>query len=173
MHSSIRQPKYEQGAALVIALVFLVAITLLGLTSIRSSTMELRMAINEETRITAMEQAQAMIDLVESDEANLPVSSDGANVTVGCYADPATAACPTNTMTLNTSDFDGDVYAEVIRLEPAVAPMPRGMGMSGDKFDTALFGIVGGYNRSSEGLGAAEIEQGKIKPLPKARGINN
>ena len=169
------QSEKQQGAALVIALVFLVAITLLGLTSIRSSTMELRMAINEETRITAMGQAQAMINMVASDDNNLPVTSDAALTVVRCF--PASADCADSplgkVMLLDISKFTGNVYAEVTRLEPAIAPMPRGFGMSGDKFDSALFGIVGGFDRSTEGLGAAEIEERKVKPLPKARGINN
>lgn len=178
MTTATTQLTKQNGAALIIALVFLVAITLLGLTSIRSSTMELRMAVNEETRITALEQAQAMIDLVGSDDDNLPVTGVSGGTSVGCYktdgyTPPSSITCSTSTLTLDTTEFDGSVYAEVVRLEPVVAPMPRGLGMSGDKFESALFGIVGGYDRSDEGLGAAEIEQGKLKPLPKARGINN
>lgn len=182
MNSMNPQHGSQRGAALVIALVFLIAITLLGLTSIRSSTMELRMAMNEETRITALEQAQAMIDLVKSDEDNLPVQTGVAGSTVNCYVvdnytPPSNIPCTHATKTVNldteTGQLDGNVYTLVTRLTPATSPAPRGLGMSGDKFDVALFGVVGGYDRSDEGLGASEIEQGLIKPLPKARGINN
>ena len=54
----------QDGAILVISLVILVAITLLTISSMRSSNIGLRMAQNEESRIAAVQGAQALAEPV-------------------------------------------------------------------------------------------------------------
>ncbi|MEJ2297304.1 MAG: hypothetical protein P8X94_02110, partial [Woeseiaceae bacterium] len=57
-------PGRQRGAILVIALMFLVAITLYTISSMRSSNIGLFMAQNEESRITAEQAAQALADAI-------------------------------------------------------------------------------------------------------------
>jgi len=54
----------QRGAILVISLMFLVAITLLTVSSMRSSNIGLHMAQNEESRTAAIQAAQALADVI-------------------------------------------------------------------------------------------------------------
>ncbi len=57
----------------MIALVFLIAITLLSTSSMRSSNIGLFMAQNEESRYTAEQAAQALADAIVANPASTPV----------------------------------------------------------------------------------------------------
>jgi len=63
----------QQGAILVISLMFLVAITLLTVSSMRSSNIGLHMAQNEESRVAAIQSAQALADVIVANPASTPV----------------------------------------------------------------------------------------------------
>ena len=56
----------QRGAALITALVFLGVITLLSVTSMRESTMGVRMAQNEEARLSGIQSAQALTEAVDA-----------------------------------------------------------------------------------------------------------
>ena len=64
---------HQRGAALITALIFLIIITMLSLSSMRSSTMELRQATNDEIRTTAFQNAQALVDAVLDTPSAMPV----------------------------------------------------------------------------------------------------
>ncbi len=62
----MRQQKYHQkGATLIVALVILAVITLLGVASMRSSTLELRMANSMRERASAFQAAEAALLRIE------------------------------------------------------------------------------------------------------------
>ena len=65
----------QSGAVLMIALVFLVAITLLTTSSMRSSNIGLFMAHNEESRVTAEQAAQALADVIVANPSSTPEHS--------------------------------------------------------------------------------------------------
>ena len=67
-------PRRQQGVVLVVALVLLVAITLLSLAGISTTTLELQMATNQQERVNAFQQAEAGIDGVVSNLNNFPVT---------------------------------------------------------------------------------------------------
>ena len=52
----------QRGVALAVGLIILLLLTVLGITAMRSSIFELQMARNEESRLTALERAQSIID---------------------------------------------------------------------------------------------------------------
>ena len=66
-------PHKQQGAILVIALMFLTAITLLTISSMRATNIGLYMAQNEESRITAEQAAQALADAIVANPSATPV----------------------------------------------------------------------------------------------------
>ena len=71
---NISTSKQKQGGAiLVVALMFLVAITLFTISSMRSSNIGLFMAQNEESRIAAEQAAQALADAIVASPASTPV----------------------------------------------------------------------------------------------------
>ncbi|HET7797678.1 MAG TPA: PilX N-terminal domain-containing pilus assembly protein, partial [Nevskia sp.] len=55
-------PRRQQGAALATALLILIVLTLLGLAAMRGSRLELRLSQNAESRVNALQSAQAIAD---------------------------------------------------------------------------------------------------------------
>jgi type IV pilus assembly protein PilX len=85
----------QQGASLVIALMFLIVLTILGLVSVRSSTLHERMAGNDRDRAIAFEAAEAAlrdaeVDILDNLTAASPFDEDCTNGL--CI--PATIATP-------------------------------------------------------------------------------
>ena len=56
----------QQGAVLVMSLVLLIVLTLIGVASMQSSSLELKVASNAQQRNTAFEAAQSLIDIAAS-----------------------------------------------------------------------------------------------------------
>ena len=52
----------EQGALLIISLIFMLLLILSATTTMRTSTLGLRMAGNEETRVSTAEMTQSIVD---------------------------------------------------------------------------------------------------------------
>lgn len=168
---SIRGPGGQRGVALAIALIFLVVITLVGLVAMRSSVVEIKLARNNQFEIEATQKAQAVVDAVLEDKANF--SSTLKVGEISCYDSGANAptACEQSgrraLLNANGELFQTGVYAEVQRLAPARVPVPVPSLTSMDKFTAAAFSVRGQFNRAQEGLGAADIEVGVIKILPR------
>lgn len=181
MKNRFFRPQTQRGVALATALVFLVILTLLGVFAMRASTTELRLARNEQARIEALETAQAVVDAVAADSANLPINSD--EDYLRCFESANTGtqtACPIEQAGLSLGPitdgsatatqreiFDNGVYAEARRLPPADIALPGQTLMSMDKLSAVGFGVRGQYARGEEGLGAADIEQGILSLAPR------
>lgn len=145
--------KRQEGAALLTALAFLVIITLVSVTAIRSSTSELRLANNYEVDVTAGQVAQAAIDYTMSNENNFIVTgTEGTKKTV----DLTNAI--TEVKTATTVEL-----TELSTMQP-----PRGTGVSADKFQTTLFNIRGAYDNVAAGKGQRELHQGFLLLIPKS-----
>lgn len=63
----------QSGAVLVLALVMLTVLTLVGVASMDSSSMELKVASNTQEHDVAFQSAQAVIAFVTSDDENNPI----------------------------------------------------------------------------------------------------
>ncbi|MCX2983205.1 hypothetical protein EYC98_20275 [Halieaceae bacterium IMCC14734] len=70
------QPRREGGAALIISLIILLAMTLIGVSSMDSAIMELRMAGTMQQQVVAMNRAEATL-LAAEDRINTMIA-DGA-----------------------------------------------------------------------------------------------
>jgi type IV pilus assembly protein PilX len=77
----------QQGATLIVSLVILAVVTLLGVASMRSSNMELRMAASARDRAVAFQRAEAALMYVESALSTSPYSkaSFDSNCTGTCF----------------------------------------------------------------------------------------
>ena len=65
--------RQQKGAALIVALLFLVLISLVAITGAETSTLQLQMAGNEQSRLEAQQQAMAVIDAIMDDTDNAPI----------------------------------------------------------------------------------------------------
>lgn len=70
------RPTRQTGAALVTGLIFLVVLTMIGITAARMSTLEERMSGNMRDRAVAMQAAELALRDAERDVANLVPASD-------------------------------------------------------------------------------------------------
>lgn len=173
----------QGGAALFVALMFLIIITMLSLAAMRSSVLELRMASNQELKNTAFHRAQALVDATIGDTGNMPTLGD-IDVTNCMASDPAASSatvCKSTGVVLDDaylSDdtfvdyFDGntdngEIYARVTRLAPLEKAAPRSIGTSAAVYSVATYEVDGNYDLSEIGLGKAHIREGLMLLISK------
>ena len=142
----------QGGAALLVALSFMVVITLISLTAMRSTTTELRLALNNEERVAAEQVAQSAVDSIVSEPTNFIVT--GVEDTE-------------KTATLDANDIAEFSQASVTLTEGATTNPPRGLGVSAEKFQGTLFHVDGSYSDLDNGRGQAFIGQGIVMLIPK------
>jgi Tfp pilus assembly protein PilX len=158
----------QRGAILIIALMFLVAITLLTVSSMRSSKIGLLMAQNEESRIAAVQAAQALADAIVANPASTPVvgTTGFTACTAGQYG------CNRNDLPVNNQILADAVAAthlkaRVERTGTVFRPPPRIVESSIDKFSSASFRVTTVYDRVDDGLGRQQITEGVLVLIPK------
>lgn len=166
MHSHHRQA----GAALVTALIFLIIITMLSLSAMRSSILELRQASNDAVRVSAFETAMGVIDAVIDTPANMPVVGEVGYQKCTVHE----ADCTENTLSFADGMYadeiaDDHVRIRVERLAPLFRPPPRGLGTSARQLTSAAFKIETDFDRAQDGLGHAELAQGVVIVIPKSQ----
>jgi len=167
-HSSLLQRKSQSGAILIIALVFLVAITLLTTSSMRSSNIGLFLAQNEESRIAADQAAQGLADAVVSNPASTPVvgKSGFTFCTAGGYNCDRTDL-PVENPRLAAAIAENHMSAKVERIGGTFQPPPRVVESSIDKFTSASFTVTTTFDRVEDGLGYQQVTEGVLVLVPK------
>ena len=158
----------QGGAILVVALMFLVAITLFTISSMRSSNIGLFMAQNDESRIAAEQAAQALADAIVASPASTPVV--GTTGYTACTAGESGCSrndLPVNDPVLASAVASDHIQARVERTGTIFRPPPRVVETSIDKFTSASFRVVTTYDRIDEGLGHEQVTEGVLVLVPK------
>ena len=158
----------QGGAILVISLMFLVAITLFTISSMRSSNIGLFMAQNDESRIAAEQAAQALADAIVASPASTPVVGEPGYTActageTGCNRNDL----PVNDPVLASAVANDYIHARVERTGTLFRPPPRVVETSIDKFTSASFRVVTTYDRIDEGLGHEQVTEGVLVLVPK------
>ncbi len=158
----------QSGAILVVALVFLIAITLFTVSAMRSSKIGLHMAQNEESRIMAMQAAQALADAIVANPASTPVT--GATGFTACTS--YQQGCdrydlPIENDLLYSAVASNHMSARVERTGNVFQPPPRVVESSIDKFTSASFTVITEFDRVEDGLGRSQITEGVLVLVPK------
>ena len=159
----------QRGAALVTALIFLVIITAIALSSMRSSTQELRMSVNAEEKVSAGQLAQALSDAVSSNPASTPVVGDVGRrvctplVNANEPCDDYSLALPGDVTGLMPA---GERFVATERLGAENRPCPRGMGMSLVGFGCAAFRVHSQYDGSVRRRSRADVNEGVLVAVP-------
>ena len=167
-HSMIAPIQRQSGAILVIALVFLLAITMLTTSSMRSSNIGLFLALNEESRIAADQAAQALADAIVANPASTPVvgQSGFKFCTVG-EAGCDRTDLPVENVVLAAAIANSHMSAKVERTGTAFSPPPRVVESSIDKFTSASFTVTTTFDRVDDGLGFQQVTEGVLVLVPK------
>ena len=160
--------KRQGGAILVVALMFLVAITLYTISSMRSSNIGLFMAQNEESRVAAEQAAQALADAIVASPASTPVV--GNTGYTACTANES--GCNRNDLpvtdpVLASAVANDHMQARVERTGTIFRPPPRVVETSIDKFSSASFRVVTTFDRVEDGLGREQVTEGVLVLVPK------
>ena len=193
----IQSIKHQHGAALATALFFLVVITLLGLAAMRAGRTDLRLALNEESRVQALQSAESLLEALLTDRDNLAINP-GSGYVQNCFIAPSLNAaallsrqkfeCPSSladVSMLPEGELKTHAYT-LIRRESIsgsdfapVSALRR--GDSGDRFRLASFTVIAGYDRtrnsratsaSDDGnFGAAEVSQGTFVKIDSVDGL--
>jgi Tfp pilus assembly protein PilX len=168
MSKQIQIRKKQSGAILVIALMFLVAITLITVSSMRSSNIGLHMAQNEESRFIAEQAAQALADAIVANPASTPVV--GVTGFTACTAGESNCTrndLPVDNSVLAAAIASNHISARVERTGLAFRPPPRIVESSIDKFTAASFKVTTTYDRAADGLGRQQVNEGVLVLVPK------
>lgn len=163
----LSQRKKQDGVILVVALLFLVTITLLTLASMRSSNIGLQMVQNEESQVVALQGAQALADAIVSDPGTTPVIGDSGFT----FCTSAETGCDQTDLSVDNEKLTvaiaaNNLAARVERMGPAFRPPPRIVESSIDKFSSASFEVTTTYDRSDEALGRQQITEGVLVLVP-------
>jgi hypothetical protein len=167
MKTRPQSPARQRGAILVMTMIFLVAISIIAAASMQSSNIGLLMAQNEESRISAVQGAQALADAIVSNPAATPVIG-GSGFTI---CTPGEYNCNRNDLAVDNSILatavaQGHVSARVQRDGPLLRPPPRSIESSIDKFTAASFEVITTYDRTDEQLGRQQVVEGVLVLVP-------
>jgi len=159
--------KRQGGAILVVALMFLVAITLYTISSMRSSNISLFMAQNEESRVAAEQAAQALADAIVASPASTPVvGNEGYTACTAGETGCDHNDLPVIDLFLASEVANDHLQARVQRTGPAFRPPPRVAETSLDKFSSASFRVITTFDRVDDGLGREQITEGVLVLVP-------
>lgn len=165
------QPRSRQrGAALFTVLIMLVALTLVCLTSLSSSLLELRMSANEEATVAAFQASQAGIDAtVSNSDATMRVVGSVPNTT--CFN--ASETC-NNTITAMPDPIGSQHEITVTRTtDETCPPRTRDYASSCSKQHAVTFDVKSDYDDTAAGRGSAELVQGYIKLIPAIQDLES
>lgn len=163
-------PRRQDGVVLVVALVLLIAIALMSIAGMSTTSLELKLATHQQARVASFQQAEAGIDAVIGNPANFPVS--GTIGTARCTADfhdPARYYDATGSV--NCASFDLTTpagidlgYSRIAteRIAPLLQSAPRYLETSVENLKVAAFRIDSRHDARSSRGSRAEHRQGLI-----------
>lgn len=157
----------QRGSVFLPALIFLLILTLAATTNMRTSTLELRMAGNEQQRVETFELTQSIVDEVVGNPENIRVAGDIGYV--NCT--PGISGCNANDIIVNSSLLPiakaGNATVMVERMGPALSAPPRGINTSADAFSAARFEVDTSYDGTADNEGRVGIVQGVLVLVPR------
>lgn len=169
----------QQGVALFTALMLLLIVTIIGISSVRTGVMEAQMSTNEELRIAAFQTTESILNAVFADsDANFEVIGDiGRQICTDNWplnsdnSDPCTARSIVLPGTLAATVADPDqLMVSIIRTPPDCVPCPfttiassGGVVIgSGSGNHCAKFRVDARYDGTTTGQGRTEILEGVL-----------
>ena len=151
-----RTHRRQTGVVLIVVLMMLLGITLISMTTVTTSVMELRMARNAEFGLNNFQTALSAVDFVISDPANLP--------TLGPLMQP-------EPVPLSGSPFDllsGEALtASAVRVGECGLPPRMGAANSLMAYSAFNYEITADLDKNGSGRGQTGVVQGFLQMGPK------
>lgn len=162
----------SSGAVLLLALVFMLLLSVIAASVMQSAILQLRMAGNDQLQEEALHQAQAIAGELSLDPDNFLLTAEVGDA--NCPPGRQDAGCDQSRLQIPASVSELDGYAldyRVVRQEPLLW---RGFPIreaehsvsSSTGFDAALFEIDVQLDGSDKRLGSAHIVQGMVVRVP-------
>lgn len=154
----------QRGVVLLLSLLVLLLLALIAVTVSRGSLLQLHMAANEETRMSAMQWALAAIDNAFDSHQGL-----GADAAVGrrtCSTGSTDPLCDVRSIELDSklaSAAEAALEVAVERVAPHLARMPvmaEDRASSAVAYRAARFEITARYGGGAASRGGAQVVQG-------------
>lgn len=166
-YERITSRKHNRGAVLILAMIFLILMTLVTTTVMKTSVQEFQMAGNSQFREEAFQRAQALVSEISTDLGNFPVTGT-VGYTVCTAADPDADCNDVNFIGALASDTAPAGVAlnfQVERQGPLfVEGLPfrqsQSSASSAAAFDTAIFEVSADVDGNGARLGSAAVVQG-------------
>lgn len=147
----------QRGAVLVVAMLLLVAVTVLSTTAVSMGVMEMRMSNNTESDANTFQTAMAAVDYVLADPtANLPV--------IGPLNVPSPVALAGTPFTVVAGD---SVTASAIRIEDCAPPPRMTNATSMTAYSSFRYEVESRVSKNESGMGMAGMTQGYLLLGPK------
>jgi hypothetical protein len=165
----------SSGAVLLIALIFMLLLSVIAATVMQSAILQLRMAGNDQFMEEALHQAQAIAGELSLNPGNFLLTGEVGDA--NCPPGRQDAGCDQSQLQVPASAPALDAYAlnyRVVRQEPLLW---RGFPIreaehsvsSSTGFDAALYEIDVQLDGSDNGLGSAHVVQGMVVRVPVIR----
>lgn len=161
----------QRGAALLMALVLMALLTVVAASTLRFSSSGLRVAVNEELRSDAFQNAQSLVDAVLAVPGNLMITA--ALEETNCVA--GVSGCDYNTLVLRDASgatvtssqlADSGSSIQVRRIGPETTMPPRNTGYSAVRFRASYLKVESGYDGTAGGWGRAGLNEGITVIVP-------
>ena len=161
-----------KGAALVTSLVLLMALTMVSLSAIQSTSVQMQISGNDEATIEADQYAQSVVDAVIENGSNFVVGAGNgyticAAAETGCSQATIALTDPMFTSTSVGVSATNGVQAKVELLKTAAAPRMGAGASSATAFQGAYFTVTGRYDKTTDNRGKSNVVQGFVMLIPK------
>lgn len=155
----------NKGAALVTSLVMLMALTVISIAAMSSSTVQLQVVGNDESNLDAFERAQSVVDAVIDQSG--PFVAQGTSGYTTCYN--ITGCSNSTPIAFSNSFFSGtEVQAKVTLVSTNSANLRTANASSASGTMSILYTVTGYYDDTGAGQGKAEVTQGYVLQIPKS-----
>lgn len=160
----------QLGAALPIALMILLLVTIITVAGVNDTNLELQMSVNEEERTDAFQTAQAAVDQASEDDNADNFGGGAPGQIYKCTSNVAASAeysCANGTLTLSGAGFDTYTAVKINRMYPPTQNSARRQTStySGRFFRVMTFKVEGENQLPATPGTYVKIIQGVAQPF--------
>lgn len=164
-----RALRANSGAILLLALLFLMLLGIVSATVVQTGTLQMRMALNEQLQMEALQDARALARAMAAIPGNF--DSDQAVGSTRCEVEQLAQGCDLGGLQLSEYQpmtQDASIEFRVVRQAPEFIENPQLLESldSGSVARVALFEVQVLVDGSDAGLGSAEAVVGVMLQLP-------
>ncbi len=164
----------QRGAILIVAMIFLLLLSVLAVTTMRMGTLQVYMAGNEQARVEAFEKAQAIVSSLDGNDANFNVvGSTGYRMCSAGHSDAnncdLTNLLVDNAVNTAVTSAGQSVEYDITELYSIDAGIPLPLLLAtGTGADVTFWGVRGHYDDRANRQGESEIVLGSMRIYPSA-----